>query len=125
MWVQFDGTQELILSNRHTAAGGWGTPQTVASGAINRLVAPSLAVNSGGTAVVAWRQDSFYVAASIQAPGTAWRTPQLAPTVGSDGLGFSVSSSASAALDDNGNATIVWQGEQGISQYRIYGGRFR
>ena len=126
VWVQYDGTLDHILSNRHTVAGGWGTPQSIASGAFNRLVEPSLAVNSGGTAVVAWRQAISYVAASIQAPGTAWRTPQLAPSTGSDGLTYSVSfPTVSAALDDNGNATIVWQGDRGASEYRIYSGRFR
>ena len=124
-WVQYDGTQELILSNRHTVAGGWGTPQQVAAGAINRLASLSLAVNAGGTAVAAWRQDFWYVGASIQAPGAAWRTPQLASNTGSDGLGYDVSGDVRAGLDDLGNATVVWQGTPAGLSSRIYGGRFR
>lgn len=125
VWVQFDGTQELILSRRHTAAGGWGTPQQIATGSINRLSQPALAVNAGGTAVVAWRQDIYYVAASVQTPGSAWQSPQLAPTTGADGVGFSVSSAVNAGIDDNGNATIVWVGDRGGSNSRVYGGRYR
>jgi hypothetical protein len=124
VWVQWDGTQDLVLSRRHTAASGWGTVQQVAAGASNRVSEPSLAVNAGGTAVVAWRQDFYYVAASVQTPGSAWRTPVLAPTTGSDGMGYSVSSAVNAGVDDDGNATIVWLGGQG-SGYRVYGGRFR
>ena len=124
-WVQYDGTQELILSNRHTVAGGWGTPQQVAAGAINRLASLSLAVNAGGTAVAAWRQDFWYVGASIQAPGAAWRTPQLASNTGSDGLGYDVSGDVRAGLDDLGNATVIWQGTPAGLPSRIYGGRFR
>jgi hypothetical protein len=123
VWVQFDGTQELILSNRHTEAGGWGTQQQVAAGAINQLTAPSLAVNAGGTAVVAWRDSNFYVAASIQAPGAAWRTPQRAPITGSDGLGFDVSGRAAAGIDDSANATVIWPANP--APQRIYGGQYR
>jgi hypothetical protein len=125
VWVQFDGTQELILSNRHTGAGGWGTQQQVAAGAINQLTAPSLAVNAGGTAVVAWRESNFYVAASIQAPGAAWRTPQRAPNTGTDGLGFDVSGRATAGIDDSANATVIWPANPAGPPQRIYGGQYR
>jgi len=124
-WVQFDGTQDLVLSRRHTAAGGWGTPQQVAAGAIGSLVAPSLAVNAGGTAVLAWRQGGFFVGASMQAPGAAWRAPQLAPTTGTDGLGFDASGTAKAGIDDSGNATIVWPAHPAGQPQRAYGGRYR
>ncbi|ALC16216.1 hypothetical protein DSOUD_1437 [Desulfuromonas soudanensis] len=125
VWVQFDGTQELILSNRHTGAGGWGTQQQVAAGAINQLTAPSLAVNAGGTAVVAWRDSNFYVAASIQSPGAAWRTPQRAPITGADGLGFAVSGRATAGIDDSANATVIWPANPAGLPQRIYGGQYR
>jgi hypothetical protein len=126
-WVQYDGTQDLIVSRRHTLGGGWATPQQVATGSINRLISPSLAVNAGGTAVLAWRQDALYVSASVQTPGSAWRSPELAPTTGSDGAAYSVSSAVNAGIDDDGNATIVWFASQGInnSRFRVYGGRYR
>jgi hypothetical protein len=126
IWVQFDGSVDRLTTNRYTPGTGWGTPLSINSGSIGTFGTPSLAVDAvNGHAVVAWTR-SFQTWALRYTAGVGWGTPQAAPSPAADGVGYTTVAVPTCAIDGNGDAVVVWMGQQaGMSGYSVYGGRFR
>jgi len=58
VWVQFDGVQDSVWSNRYAANGGWGRSQPVETDDELGVQGPQVAVDSEGNAVAVWSQKN-------------------------------------------------------------------
>jgi len=108
VWEQSDGTQYRIYGMRYQTgvAGVYGTQDLISTTAADAGT-PAVAVNAGGSAVVAWVQSdgaNYHAWANLYTPGSGWGTPTQLETSATDS-----SITPSAAIDDAGNATVVWQ----------------
>lgn len=68
--------------------------------------APVIKTNARGAAVMAWVEYGFqtsHVYGSLFAPGVGWSVPTLL-----DGADTFIQTAPRAAIDDGGNATVVW-----------------
>jgi hypothetical protein len=58
IWVQFDGLQDRIYSNRYTASGRWGRSRAIDTNERLRVQGPQVAVDFEGNAVAVWSQEN-------------------------------------------------------------------
>lgn len=109
IWARVTNSQGThIWTNRLTAGGNWGTPQTIDSGT-GQSRYPQIAFDTNGKAMAVWTQSIqlssggpytlIYASYNL---GTTWGTPQLLETAGDN------SSDPQIVFDASGNATAVW-----------------
>ena len=108
VWEQSDGTQDRVYGMHYQTgvAGSYG-PQVLISTTLADAGIPAVAVNAGGSAVVAWIQSdgvNYHAWANLYTPGSGWATPTQLETSATDS-----STTPMAAIDDAGNAVVVWQ----------------
>lgn len=107
LWLQENGSDTELMSSRYAAATGtWGTPIPVEN-LDGDATQPVVAINASGKAVVGWRQLEAagpinYYAAVSDAAGT-WNLPAPLET-----SAVTNSSTFDVAIDNAGNATVVW-----------------
>lgn len=58
VWVQFDGRQDSVWSNRYTANSHWGEPEPIEFDDDFRAQGPQVAMDSDGDAVAVWSQEN-------------------------------------------------------------------
>ena len=116
VWEQEDGEFGSIHSNRYVAGTGWESAILIGSADDwweANVNDPQLSVDSSGNAMAVWLQYG-YSGTSLWSNryevGTGWRTATLIETEGS----VSVASRPQVALDDSGNAIVVWSGSDGF-----------
>lgn len=104
-WVQSDGMNFDLWSNRYVAGVGWGSPE-LAEDYADTVGTFSLDVDASGNATVAfWRYDGFHqvMCANRYVADEGWGSPeQIADGVGDDDY-------PSVGMDGAGNAVVVWQ----------------
>jgi hypothetical protein len=59
VWIQSDGVDDSVWSNRYTPSFGWGAAERIAVDNAGRAAAPQVAVNLAGIAVAVWKQQGF------------------------------------------------------------------
>lgn len=101
-----------ILSNRFVLGTGWET--TVAINATMGGGRPAVSMDDQGNAIAAWCQlDGTFVNsvfAARFAPGVGWGTPERIEPYSADAC----DDGTPIAMDDAGNAIVVWQQGDGI-----------
>jgi hypothetical protein len=105
VWIETNGARHWVRARTFSeAAGTWGEPVTVAErqGEAHAIVGLRVATSAAGNAVVVWGAYGAGngLLASDFVPGTGWSTPRLLRTA--------LGSAAEVAMDDAGNATVVW-----------------
>jgi hypothetical protein len=98
-WIRSNGVAPAAQTAARPAGGAWGPPRNLSRRGRNAATL-DLAMNRRGDAVVSWVQAAGLKTA-FRAPGeTTWK--RVAITASWEGLG------AHVALDEEGNATVVW-----------------
>jgi hypothetical protein len=105
VWSRSIGSvTELELVTRSAVTGKWSPVQVLFPGP-SRAVAPQIAINPKGDAVMVWTAlgpDGFTVEASVRRPRRTWSKPVSMVTPGSAAL------SPQVAIDARGAALAVW-----------------
>ena len=103
VWRQFGESGSILRSNAYTAATGWTSPVPVGSTAATPRE-PSVAMSSGGTAMLVWRENTTISSVWVNRwiPGSGWETPMAVET--SDVYANPPAVAATA----EGAAMVVW-----------------
>jgi len=107
VWEQYgmSSSGSSVWVNRYTAAGGWGSPQSLGQDSQGSHSSPAIAMNANGNAAVAWVYDDrniMVIRARRYSPGGDW---SAAETI-SAGVGNA--DSPQLGLDDAGDILVVW-----------------
>ncbi|WP_457631877.1 hypothetical protein [Oceanithermus desulfurans] len=129
VWEQLDGATNRVYKAERQA-GSWTMPVDLADhlslAGTSPAYYPQVALNDAGDAVVVWMQqdgagnDQIYKA---ERRGGSWTTPvDLA-----DHLSFAGGDAASlqVALNDAGDAVVVWSQQDSAGNYQIYKAEYR
>jgi parallel beta-helix repeat protein len=115
VWTQYDGAYYSTYANRYTS-GAWGTAKLLET-AIGNSQTSQIAMDSNGNAVVTWVQvDNVWrlsIYASKYTNAVGWGAAYLLETSNID------ASTPQVAMDNNGNAVVVWS-----QSGNIYANRF-
>jgi len=132
IWTQPDAAPQQygLWSNRYTVGHGWGTPVLI-NAYIGEASAPTLSMSEQGEAIAAWVQFSLFDAANPSASivSTLWAS-HFDPVKGwskPEQIKDAVNNPADArvAIDNNGNAIIVWdQRNVALDIPNVYGKRY-
>lgn len=132
MWTQFDALPQQygVWTNRYTAGKGWGTPKRI-NDDVGQAAELTLAINGRGEALAVWAQYSVFDPDDPDAPfrsslwsnrfepGNGWGTPVQIRD------GIAVAGAPRAALDEHGNAIVVWHEKNAaLDITNVYGARY-
>jgi hypothetical protein len=109
VWEQFDGTRYNIWARQYVSGTGWLTPSLVDSNDAGDAYSVQVAMDDNGNAVAVWEQfdgTRFNVWGNVYSPDTGWST---AERVEYNTTGASEYYVPQVAMDNNGNATVVWR----------------
>ncbi|HEY7574483.1 MAG TPA: PKD domain-containing protein, partial [Thermoanaerobaculia bacterium] len=111
-WMQSEGADRVIEAATRPAGGGFNVLGAISnSGGLTE--APTIAVNSGGTATVAWRFTGFsesFIQAATMPPGGTFAKP-VSISSGKDNPLF-----PEVAMNNAGSAVVAWSGDNGASE---------
>ena len=114
VWAHSDGARYDIWSNRYTPSGGWGgTATRIEPNDAGDALAPQLAVDTEGNAVVVWTQFdgmTFDIWSNRYTPSSGWGTSKR---IEHEDQGDA--SSPHIGVDANGNAVAVWAHSDGMT----------
>ncbi len=126
VWQQSDGTKSQIFKSEYRD-GVWVHPSSLSdniSPDVENAQNPLVVMDNNGNAIIVWRQSD---GAKIQIfkseyRNGAWTHPSsLSDNISPDGQDVE---NPDAAMDDNGNAIIVWQQQDGTNK-QIFMSEFR
>lgn len=109
VWCRSDGFDYVVQASTRAAGGPWQSPVDL-SVAGRGVCAPQVAVNRAGDAVAVWRGhdgSGYVVQAAARSRGGSWQ-----PSVDLSAAGGSAHV-PQVVIDDEGNATAVWQRHNG------------
>lgn len=110
IWTRTDAGASAALVSRRPAGGSWIAPFPI-SGGTSAVSGAQIAVNRAGFATATWLQsDSTHnlVRVSVQPAGGSFSSPVAVSPSSDDAL------TPQVAVNDDGNATVVWSQEQGF-----------
>jgi hypothetical protein len=105
VWQQYDSTNHLSLYAKRLSAGTWGTVTLLETGS-GSVWGPQVAMDNIGSTTVVWSQLDSSSHLSIYAKrfsAGSWGAVELLETGTGDASGPQV------AMDNRGNAVVVWQ----------------
>jgi hypothetical protein len=113
VWSQGVGSAFRPFSSVYTPYVGWTAPVELDTARAGNAEHPAVAVNTAGRAVAVWvlrdgAQASLY--AAEYAPGGGWSTPQVVESRAEP------VSTPRVAVDDAGNALVVWRQSDGTAE---------
>ena len=123
VWEQSDGTIYNIYSNRFTkASNSWGSENVIETG-IGAAFQPQIAIDKSGDAIAVWEQSdgirSRIYSNSYNKESHSWDTEVV--------IGSTVSlllEPAHVAVNQNGDAVVVWTSEDSLGVNNIYSNRY-
>ncbi|WP_287416355.1 hypothetical protein [Oceanithermus sp.] len=121
VWTHVDGTSwQIYKAERQGADGSWSDPSPLSDANATATYA-KVALNDAGDAVVIWVQydgsnKQIYAA---ERQGGAWTPPVRLSLAGTDALTDGSRYYSQVALNDAGDAVVVWTQNDG-SNYQIY-----
>jgi hypothetical protein len=132
LWVQSDALPQQygVWTNRYTAGKGWGQPEHI-NDYVGQAAELALAINKRGEALAVWAQYSVFDPNNPSAPfsSSLWTnryTPERGwhkPVQIQDGV--NPAGAPKAALDEQGNAMVVWhQQNPALDITNVYARRF-
>lgn len=126
VWIQSDGSSDQIFKSEYRN-GSWthptGLDDNISPDGQNSD-SPRVAMDKNGNAIIVWRQSdgSSYQIFKSEHRNGSWTHPTgLDDNISPDGTSVFV---PNVALDDNGNAIIVWYQSDG-SNYQIFKSEYR
>ncbi|MDH3364991.1 MAG: hypothetical protein OEM29_03160 [Thermoplasmata archaeon] len=122
VWQQYDGVRNNIWSNRFTVEAGWGEAALLETNNSGDAVKPQIAVDNSGNATAVWQQDNgtrYCIYSNRYVVGTGWGSAKLIESNDSEGA-----FNPQIAVDDSGNATVVWEQDDGIYDDSIHSNRY-
>lgn len=122
VWPQSDGSLYHIWSNRYTPESGWGTAEKISTSYSGDASSPQVAVDSSGNAIAVWYQDDGInnnIWARLYKSGSGWET---AGKIESNDAGDALN--PNVAIDSFGNAVVVWQQRDALSQFDIWSNHY-
>ena len=106
VWQQSDGANRHIWANRYAAGTGWAVAELIETEPDEDAIAPQIAMNGAGDALVVWEQNSsspYWDAwANHYTVGAGWGTAELIES------NNSVLGTSEIAIDGAGNGLAVW-----------------
>jgi len=127
VWKQYDGSGKHQVYKSEYRNGAWTHPadlaDNISSDGAGAALDPQVAVNNSGDAVIVWQSvwDNIFKAEYLN--GT-WTSPEnLTDNISPDGTLLAYP--PRAAMDDNGNAVIVWRQADGSGNYQVYKAEYR
>lgn len=111
-----DGTIVNLMSCHYTASGGWGTPELAENDDTNSvamvfILTPQVAMDTAGNAIAVWGHEGSGardIMANYYSAGSGWNGESVIDSHDNgDAYG------ASIAMNDNGDAMVVWFQEDG------------
>jgi len=128
VWKQYDGSNYQIFKSEYRK-GVWTNPSSLSDNiSPNGGEAwwfPQVAMDDNGNAVIVWerRDDSGWQVFKSEYRNGAWTNPaSLADNISPDGEGVYY---PQVAMDDNGNAVIVWEQYDGSGNYQVFKSEYR
>lgn len=121
VWHQSDGTRDNIWANRYTPAGGWDIAVRLEEVNAGDAVAPQVAMDASGDAVVVWHQfdgTRFNIWAGRYDRNDGWGDPQRLETSNAGDA-----RNAQVAVSRGGVATAAWEQFDG-SSFGIWSNRY-
>ncbi len=108
VWYQFDGTLYSVFANRYEPETGWLGPEALDTNDLSYALSPSVAMNDEGDVIVAWYEYAepthmTDITMSVYEDGVGWSAPLAVET---NHTWNDVT--PEVAIDDEGNAIIVW-----------------
>ena len=121
VWRQSDGALENIWASRFDVDTGWEAATLIEADNVGDAWVPQVAMDRSGHAVAVWVQwweGALKVWANHYLPGTGWGTAELIDSADSERSDF-----PQVAVDDRGNAIVVWQKNDGARD-SVWSNRF-
>ncbi len=123
VWDQSDGSVKKIFKSEYRG-GDWTHPSSLADAIVSNAFDPQVAMDDNGNALIAWIQNdgvNDQVFLSEYRSGV-WKYPDfLFENISPDGSNTMYSK---AAMDDHGNAIVVWAQDEG-STLQIFKSEYR
>lgn len=110
-----------IFANRFVLGAGWGTAQSIETGA-ERADSPQISSDASGNVMAVWSQANggiYNIWANRYTPSAGWGTAQLIET---NDTGWA--QSPQIATDASGNVTAVWGQRDGAARTSLWSNRF-
>lgn len=107
VWTQSDTNYVNVSASLYVPGAGWGPTELIEDDDSVNPSYPQVAMDADGNAVAVWRvwaSPIYDVWANEYIVGEGWGTAHLVETVYSG-----TSSIPNIAMDDGGNATVIWQ----------------
>jgi len=120
IWEQSDGTRMNIWANRYSSGTGWGSSRLIESGS-GTAANPQIAVDGSGNAIAVWQQSDGTrnnILANHYMTGTGWGT-----VTGIESRSYN-NSYPQIAMNNMGNAVVVWQENSGNHPYTIWSTKY-
>jgi mRNA-degrading endonuclease HigB of HigAB toxin-antitoxin module len=131
VWAEFDGAKTQIYKSEYRS-GAWTHPANLADNISPdgfNVAAPSVAMDNNGNAIISWLQDHNggpeYMVFKSEYRSGAWTHPSsITDFIQPAGTMATTLQAPAVAMDNNGNAIIVWIGSDGTwdqtfkSEYR-------
>jgi hypothetical protein len=121
VWVQSNGTRDDIWANRYIAGAGWQMAREIESNNAGNAGLPQVAIDPAGNVVAVWYQSDgtrHSVWANRCVAGGDWGTATELDTSSNHAYGPLV------AIDEGGNATVIWQQDDGSPRYNTWANTF-
>jgi hypothetical protein len=121
VWQHFDGTRFNIWANRYTPDEGWARAEPLETDDAGDAVAPQIAVDPTGSAIVVWQQSDGIrdnIWSKRYTPNDGWGTLQPLET---NNLGEA--EAPQIAMDAEGNGVAVWRQSDG-ERFNISASRY-
>jgi len=126
VWSQYDGSNYQIFKSEYRS-GTWTHPASLTDNISpdgQNADYPQVAMDDNGNAVIVWRQfdgSNYQIFKSEYRSGTWTHPASLSDNISPDGQH---ASNPQVAMDDNGNAVIVWTQFDG-NNYQIFKSEYR
>jgi len=127
VWRQFDGSNFQIFKSEYRS-GTWTHPASLSDNISpdgQDAYDPQVAMDDNGNAIIVWSQSdgsNYQIFKSEYRSGTWTHPASLTDNISPDGQD---ASSPQVAMDDNGNAVIVWSQYDGSINYQIFKSEYR
>lgn len=129
VWPQFDGSYEQIYKSEFRN-DGWNIPSDLSDNISpdgSDAGHPKMAMDDNGNAIVVWDQfdpsTDLSVIMMSEYRGSSWSTPALENKISPSGSDVATAST-DVAMDNNGEATIVW-GQEWDGLVRVFLSEYR
>lgn len=111
VWLHYDGTQYQVWVKRYDAAAAeWSDAQLISTAMPTSALAGRADIDDSGNVVVVWYQDNggrYGIWAAHYSPASGWASPVRID------IDTGVAIYPRVAMDDSGNAVVVWYQEDG------------